>query len=193
MFYIKIDLIKNKIMICYIIMYFIWRLFSNNITDSMNNIINSGYIKPSFKSKNVGLYGIPKGSKYIFLSYYSKKNKKYFTKLGGPIRFIINPFYFKKIYYNIGWHGKLNNKKPIDTTAEHLYEIESEIISSLTKKKDIEETDKLMSHELLTNKSINLEKAVIKIEIQKNLENIDEIIKKINSKYPNIKVKKVEK
>ena len=55
-------------------MYFIWRLFSNKVSESLYDIINSGYIKSSEKSKNIGLFG-HSGSKFVYMSYYSKKKK----------------------------------------------------------------------------------------------------------------------
>ena len=173
-------------------MYFIWRLYSKNVTDSLYKIIKSGYIKPSIKSKNIGLFGDKVGSKYIFLSYYSKKNKKYFSKKGGPVRFFINPFYLKKIYYNLEWYGKTKNKS-VEVNTDNLHNIEKEIVGKLSKKSELDDTDILMSHEILTKKDINVKKAIMKIEINKDIEDVDNIIKLFSEKFPNIKIKKVDK
>lgn len=167
--------------------YFVWRLFSDDLYKSLMEIIKSGYIKPSYQTNNVSLFGHAKGSKYIYMT---------LNIVGdGTVKFYINPYYFTHIYLNFGWIGEPNYKSRM-ITKENIKIFKKEIkqyIDNLNKSNkvlyDLLQNFQLMTHEFLTSKKIKIKNAVYKIELNRGIDNIVDIENKIKVKYPHIIIK----
>lgn len=165
-------------------MHLIHTTFEKNIL----NILKDGYLRSSYQTKNVKMYGQHQGSRYIYLRL-DKKND-YGNFILDENLLLENNFYLK-----IGWTGEA------DTEKKNMYKSENYNKNSL--KKIIQQFNQMvnnylknnsqnqfpiplmMSNEILVKKKINLKKYLIQI----NLSKCDtKIIDYVEKNYPNTKI-----
>ena len=180
------------------------------------DIIKSGKLRSSSKTKNVGMFGRTKGSKHIFLRIDQKND---IGNLYLDPSFLLNTSF----YLQIGWDDGLPNTKKIDgrkLSKEQLEQLlkkfskevkkhiirksfdldEDEIIIDDDKvdekynKLDINDIKRFVGHsnEILVENNIDLKKYLRKIILTKKLdgyEKKDEIIEIVKQMYPNVEFK----
>lgn len=160
-------------------------IIGNNQSKILYKILTDGFLKSSSKTKNVQLYGIEKGSPYIFLKMAKIKS------IGGTVLILDEKLLLEHIFYlHIGWNAEVdkNEKKYIGKELSS-----SELAKILNKfKKDIQKEELLnsvMSNEILVKNNISLKKFLLEIKINKKY--IDEnpkLLDYIKTNYPNVKL-----
>jgi len=163
-----------------------------NSVKQLYKILNDEFLKSSSKTKNVHLYGIKKGTPYIFLKIPSSSSFSGITLILDEKLLLEHNFYL-----HIGWKAEVdkNEKKYIGKELSS-----SELAKILNKfKKDIQKYtqkyqkeqffDSRMSNEILVKNNISLKKYLLEIKIAKSL--IDEnpkLLEYIKINYPNVKL-----
>jgi len=179
--YLSVVMIYVKIIICNI---YKMQLIHSTDDNNIYKILKDGKMRSSSKTKNVRIYGIEKGSKYIFLRLKTQNN------IHDNLCFDINLLLDNVFYLHVGWTGEIRkNDIKIDGRKLDIKQLELLLtdfknkINDYIKKHNNEPL--IMSNEILVKNNISL-KYLKKIKlISKN----NKIIKYIEQNYPNVKIK----
>lgn len=160
-------------------------IFGNNIPKTLYKILDDGFLKSSSKTKNSQLYGLEKGSPYIFLRVPNGVGGQGITLILDEKLLLEHSFYL----HAGGWSGEVNknDKKYIGK------ELSSSELSKILNKfeKDINKIGfmGLASNEILVRNNISLKKYLLEIKIMKKLINESpKLLEYIKKNYPNAKL-----
>jgi hypothetical protein len=168
-------------------------IWGNDQLKILHKILEDGFLKSSSKTKNVQLYGLEKGSPYIFLTLPIGKNMIMNTLILDEKLLLEHTFYL-----HTGWSGEVDKdeKKYIGKEFTHLElskilnKFEKDIHKYLLKSNEIYS---FYSNEILVKNNISLKKYLREIKIvkqiaDKNPKILENIINIIKTKYKNVKI-----
>lgn len=151
--------------------------------ESIYEILKSGKMKSSSKTKNVRLYGIDKGSKYIYLRLNINDDQN------ANLYFSIDLLLYHIFYLHKGWNADPIEHKKIDGRKINHKELKIlllkfyEEIILYVKKYNIQLL--LISNEILVKNNIKIKNFLKKIKLNHKNEKIIKYIKKY---YPNVEI-----
>jgi len=165
-------------------MHLIHTTFEEYILD----ILKDGYLRSSYQTKNIKMYGQPEGSRYIYLRL--NKKKDYGTFILDENLLLENNFYLKTGWSGEAYTEKINMYKGNDynkNSLKKLIQKFNQIVNNYFKKKSQNEfpIPPLMSNEILVKKKINLKKYLIQINLSKCDKKIIDYVEK---NYSNTKI-----
>jgi len=157
-------------------------------TNSEAKILKDGELKPSSVTKNIQLYGLSRGSPYVFLRLKIKNDS-------APIILDYKLLLEHKFCLNVGWAAE-----PMTELIDGRQLTVTQLRSLLTdfKKKVIENYEKnkketplsfiMMSNEILVLGNIDLHKYLKTIRIRQPLQSNTRLLKYIEKHYPDVKM-----
>lgn len=163
-------------------------LIHTTFEEDILNILKDGYLRSSYKTKNIKMYGQPKGSHYIYLRL-GKKND-YGNFILDENLLLENNFHLKTGWTGEAYTNKSNMYKSDDynkNSLKKLIQKFNQIINNYLKKNSKNEfpIPLMMSNEILVKKKINLKKYLIQINLSKCDKKIIDYVEK---NYPNTKI-----
>jgi hypothetical protein len=90
------------------------QLIHSTDNDNIYKILKNGKMRSSLKTKNVRMYGIEKGSKYIFLRLKTQND------IHDNLCFDINLLLYNVFYLHVGWSGEIS-KNDIKIENNYIY------------------------------------------------------------------------
>lgn len=162
-------------------MYLIHSLDEGQLLD----ILKDKYLKSSKVTKNVRMFGHPRGSKYIYVRLGKKKD---FATLYLDSELLLE----QNFYLNIGWKvnptssvikGNNLNKTKLEDLLSDFNKRVNNYIHSFMRPKGLDVV--MMSNEILLTKQVSLKKFLVKVAVA--VEN-DKIIDYLKAEYPNVKI-----
>lgn len=158
--------------------------------DEFLEVLKSGYLKPSSKTKNIKASGREEGSKFIFLQITNDKSL-------DMMCYHLSPDFLKENRFLLlrGWGGwdDIKRKELINGKELSEEEFKKELKDMKNKVdkyiKNTQHRIKDMSHEIIVSNQINLKKYLKRIIVPKNYTKTIEYLKE---KYPHVKIEYLE-
>ncbi len=164
-------------------------LIHTTFEEDILNILKDGYLRSSYQTKKIKMYGQPEGSQYIYLRL-SKKND-YGTFILDENLLLKNNFYLKT-----GWSGEADtekkklykgsdyNKKSLKKLIQKFNQMVNNYLKKFNSQNEFP-IPLMMSNEILVKNKINLKKYLIEINLSKCDKKIIDCVEK---NYPNTKI-----